>query len=123
MKSIGVMLFALAAVSLAGCAPLIAGGAGAAAGYYVGQDERTAGQIASDALTTSKITAAYAKDEVISASNIDVDTRSGNVTLHGNVPSREVEQRAIAIARGMEGVNKVDSQLSIVPRGLSATEN
>lgn len=124
MKSIGLALLVLAAVvGLGGCAPLVAGGAGAAAGYYVGQDERTAGQIAEDALITSKITAAYADDEQVSASSINVDTRSGQVTLHGNVPSREMELRAMTIASGIEGVKDVDSKLSIVPTGLGATED
>jgi osmotically-inducible protein OsmY len=43
---------------------------------------------------------------------IDVDTTNGRVTLSGNVDTPQHRQRALQVARGVEGVNGVVDRLS-----------
>jgi osmotically-inducible protein OsmY len=104
------------------CAPLLSGcwlmagaAAGGAAGYYVAKDERPAGQIAEDASITAKVKTKFAADERIPAMKINVDTYYNVVTLHGDVPSGAIAERAIKIARATEGVRGVRSELVVVP--------
>jgi hyperosmotically inducible protein len=105
-------ILCLSLVLLSGCAA-VAIGAGAGAGYYVGKDERPVGQIADDAAITSAITLRYLGDQQVSAWDINVDTYAGTVTLYGNVPHRESENRAIQLARSVEGVRSVVSRLTV----------
>lgn len=97
---------------LGGCAAAVVGGA-AAGGYYVGQDERSAGQIATDASITSTINTRYVQDDLVKARTINVDTYNGVVTLYGTVANQSVADRAIAIARGVKGVRQVVSKLTV----------
>ena len=95
------------------CVPIAIAGAGAG-GYYVGNDEREIGVIADDASITASINTQYIKAKDLSAIDINVDTYEGVVTLRGNVPNREAESRAIAIAKSTKGVTKVIPELTIV---------
>lgn len=97
------------------CAPALVAGGGAG-GYYVAKSDRSVGTISDDAIITSKINAEYVKDKSVSAFDINVDTYRGVVTLHGGVSSSATANRAVAIARGVKGVKKVISQLTIVPK-------
>ena len=97
---------------LGGCAAAVVGGA-AAGGYYVGQDERTASEIAQDATITSTVNTRYIRDDLVKARHINVDTHRGVVTLYGKVPSQAAASRAVAIARGVDGVRQVNSKLTI----------
>jgi hyperosmotically inducible protein len=100
-------------LSMSGCAPVLIGGA-AVGGYYVGKDDRSVSQIASDASITASINAKYAKDSQVSAIDINVDTRYGVVVLYGNVSSQHVANRAVQIARSTKGVKKVISKLTVI---------
>jgi hyperosmotically inducible protein len=97
----------------AGCAPALIGGA-AVGGYYVGKDDRSVGQIASDAEITAKINAKYVEDSEVSAIDINVDTRYGVVVLYGNVSSQRIANRAVSIANTTKGVKSVISKLTVV---------
>jgi hyperosmotically inducible protein len=108
------ILIPLVAVGIAGCAPALVG-AGAAGGYYVAKDERSVAEIAADAAVTARVNAAYARDEVVSAWDINVDTFRGHVTLHGTVPSRDAIDRAVQLARAQKGVKNVAAYLKVVP--------
>ncbi len=106
----------LLALGIAGCAPaLIGAGAGAAGGYYVGKDERSAGEIASDATVTGRVNTAFSRDDVVSAWDINVDTFRGHVTLEGSVPSEDAIDRAVRIASAQKGVESVDARLEVAP--------
>jgi osmotically-inducible protein OsmY len=48
-----------------------------------------------------------------SSRNIDVDTHEGVVTLSGTVKSPQEKEQVIQIARGTEGVQRVDDKLSV----------
>src|SRR5688572_11181817 len=68
-------------------------------------------QTASDASITAKVKTALGNDELVKARNIDVDTLRGVVTLNGMVGSAAEKQRAIQVARGIEGVSSVKDNL------------
>lgn len=69
------------------------------------------------ALEDTKITAAvklkFADDDAVKATKIDVDTNNGIVTLSGTVASRAEADRAVEIARGVDGVKEVHSKLIV----------
>ncbi len=97
---------------LSGCAPALVVG-GAAAGYYVANEERGVGQILDDTSITAAINARYLKESDVSAININVNTHNGVVTLYGSVPSRAVEDKAIQLAK-VKGVKRIISKITIV---------
>jgi len=66
-----------------------------------------------DAGISTKVKAKLAADDVVKAHQIDVDTRSGEVTLTGNVDSRESHDRAIQLAKETKGVTKVVDMISV----------
>jgi hyperosmotically inducible protein len=68
----------------------------------------------SDARITSETKMKFAADDTVKALNIDVDTHNGVVTLHGTVNSKAELQQAISLAKSIDGVKKVNSELEIV---------
>ena len=68
-------------------------------------------QTASDASLTAKVKTALAADELVKARNIDVDTLRGVVTLNGMVGSAAEKERAISLAKRVEGVASVKDNL------------
>jgi len=101
--------------SAAGCAPVILGG-GAAAGYKVGSDERSAGTQLDDVTLVARINVALVNDPVVRARQVDVDSVQGNVILSGVVETEYEAERAVKIVSGIEGVKKVDNNLQIGSR-------
>ncbi|GAB2522409.1 MULTISPECIES: BON domain-containing protein [unclassified Simplicispira] len=73
----------------------------------------SAATLASDAGITAQVKAGLAKDSDLSALKIDVDTRSGVVTLNGTAPSDAARERAAAIAREVKGVTSVINHLTV----------
>ncbi len=70
-------------------------------------------QPGSDAWMTFKVaTSLYANDQV--EGDYDVDTRAGVVTLRGTVNSEAARQQATDVARRIEGVIRVDNQLTVM---------
>lgn len=69
--------------------------------------------LALDTSITAAIKAKMAADEQVKASNIDVDTKNGVVTLTGTVSSKAEADRAIALAKEAEGVKSVTSHLVV----------
>lgn len=69
-----------------------------------------------DSAITTKVKAKLATDKIASLARISVDTdRNGEVVLSGKVRSQEEADKAVAIARGTEGVTAVTSKLQIKP--------
>lgn len=66
-----------------------------------------------DAAITTSITAGIAKDPDLSAFKIDVETKSGKVSMHGSAPTAQARARAASIAESVKGVMSVDNQLTI----------
>jgi hypothetical protein len=75
--------------------------------------ERGAGQAIDDAGITAKVKTALAAEKDVRAIGINVDTVQGNVTLTGQVASQNEAERAIQVARSIEGVKSVDSKLTV----------
>ena len=67
-----------------------------------------------DALITAEVKTALAHDKKVSDSPIHVNTNSGVVTLHGNVPSFELARHAAQLAERSDGVKSVNNQLMVV---------
>jgi hyperosmotically inducible periplasmic protein len=66
-----------------------------------------------DATITSEIKLKLAGDDLTDALDIDVDTKNGVVTLTGKVSSQAEADRAVQLARSVEDVKDVNSNLKI----------
>jgi hyperosmotically inducible periplasmic protein len=93
----------------------VAGATGAEVKERASAGVRTAKNRAEEAVAaaalTSKIKAKMALDDVVKASDIDVDTEAGVVTLTGDVGSADERRRAVRIATETAGVTKVVDRL------------
>ncbi len=96
------LIAAMVAVSLAGCANM--GGSG---------PQRSVGQAVDDVTIGTRLKAALAADPDLSALKINVDTTKGAVRLRGEVKSMLLRRKAEDLARRIEGVRSVDNQLII----------
>jgi hyperosmotically inducible periplasmic protein len=73
------------------------------------------GNAISDSWITLKIHSQFIPEDALSDSDIDVDTKSGVVTLNGTVASEAGRTKAIAIAKATDGVNSVADNLKVAP--------
>jgi hyperosmotically inducible periplasmic protein len=108
------LILALAGFISAGCATTKNTGVAikegtTAAGKQVGEK-------AEDASITSAIKMKFANDELVSASNINVDTVDGHVTLNGIAASQAEISRAVELGQSVDGVKSVHSNLVIPSR-------
>lgn len=72
---------------------------------------------AKDTVITAKVKAEMAKDKQVSALHIKVDTdNKGVVTLSGKAKSKEEAEKAVSIARSVEGVVAVENRIQIASR-------
>jgi hyperosmotically inducible protein len=69
-----------------------------------------------DGWITSKIYSQFLTEDALENSDIDVDVEAGIVTLSGSVTSEAGRTRAVAIAKGTDGVKNVKDSLKIVKR-------
>lgn len=84
------------------------------------QEARTEGRQATsqasaavdDAAITTKVKAALLADDQVKGTQINVDTNGGTVRLTGTVDSQAQMQRAIEVAKGVQGVARVESNLT-----------
>jgi osmotically-inducible protein OsmY len=80
-------------------------------------ESRTAGQFTSDAALTAKVKTALATDAGLgTAADVNVNSYRGVVQLNGFVDSADKIQRAAEVARGVEGVSRVDNNLQVKPK-------
>ncbi|MBI5624418.1 MAG: BON domain-containing protein [Elusimicrobia bacterium] len=98
--------------SLSGCWWVVAGTAGAEAGYVATQDDRTAGQTFSDQWIHAKVKAELVGSSVKSR-NLGIKVRKGVVTLKGVVDTEAEKERAVSLARGVQGVTKVVDKIFV----------
>ena len=71
------------------------------------------GQAIDDTAITAKVKAQMANDKDVSAMDVSVNTKEGVVRLSGVVKSAAEKQRAEQVARGVEGVRRVDNALVV----------
>lgn len=70
-----------------------------------------------DSVITAKIKAIYAKDKEVSVKRIRVDTDDkGKVQLTGTARSQAEADKAVEIAKGVQGVVSVDNKIKVVPK-------
>jgi hyperosmotically inducible protein len=105
-----IVLLLFVSPGLTGCVAAVAAGA---AGYYIGKDERTAGQIADDVAIGTTVKAKLVAEPGIRALGINVDVRDRIVTLNGTVNSQQDLNRVTELAKGVSGVLKVIPKLTI----------
>jgi hyperosmotically inducible protein len=77
---------------------------------------QSVGEAYDDSTITTKVKTSLLADSVVSASNIDVDTTNGAVSLNGIVKSEQERQRAIQLAQSTQGVKMVDARNLVVRR-------
>jgi len=97
-RVIGVMIV-MAFVTLAGCAG--------------SETSRSTGTYLDDKTISTKVEAQLAADSITQAIQVDVETYDGVVQLSGFVNSEKMRQRAVEIARGVEGVKKVINNIEL----------
>ncbi len=66
-----------------------------------------------DATITTRVKTALLNDPQINALKIDVNTSQGVVTLTGSARSKADEQKAVQLAKGVQGVKDVKSNLQV----------
>ena len=76
--------------------------------------KRNPGGVMSDLWITSAVKMKLAADSRTPATEINVDTYDGVVTLFGMVPSTESKSAAHEIAHSVSGVKKVENQIEVV---------
>jgi hyperosmotically inducible periplasmic protein len=74
--------------------------------------DRTA-EVTGDVAITAKVNAALVADDKLKATQINVDTRAGQVTLTGQAPDEQSRERATTLASAVEGVKNVNNQLVV----------
>jgi osmotically-inducible protein OsmY len=72
-------------------------------------------QAVSDSGLTAKIKGTLMEDEMTRFSDVSVTTNNGVVTLTGSVPDQEALKQVLTVARGAEGVSRVENDLTIAP--------
>ena len=82
----------------------------------------TAERHLADPLITARIQAKFFAAPEVKAHRIDVDTRDGLVTLEGTVDTDAQRQAAGEMARGVEGVTRVENELLVRPAGDGAAD-
>jgi osmotically-inducible protein OsmY len=95
---------------VAGCGTLAATGSHGETTRY-GFDDHNASP--SDAAIVADIRRQLIKDTSIPAQDIEVTSQQGVVILQGRVHSSAIEKRITDICRQIQGVNRVESHLSI----------
>jgi len=84
------------------------------AGYTADSVVQTPKSFAKDSVITTKIKAKLAEEKLSSLVKISVDTDDrGMVNLGGTAESQAAADRAVAIARGVEGVKMVENHIKI----------
>jgi osmotically-inducible protein OsmY len=69
--------------------------------------------VMSDAMITTKIKAEFAKDKMVSATKIHVDTDNGVVKLGGTAKSKAEVDQAVALAKNVSGVESVRNDIKV----------
>ncbi len=71
------------------------------------------GEYIDDATLTTKVKAAFVKDPLVKAIDVNVDTFKGTVQLSGFVDTAEQRTRAEQVAAGVKGVSSVKNNITL----------
>jgi hyperosmotically inducible periplasmic protein len=86
---------------------------GVAVGEGTKEAAQQVGQTATDASITAAVKMKMADDPMVSASDINVDTTDGKVTLNGSVENSAEAGKAVSLAKSVDGVKSVTSNLVV----------
>ncbi len=75
-----------------------------------------------DAALADRIKSQLASDNQVKNAPIEVTAKSGVVTLQGTVPMRAVKERALTVARGIDGVTQVVERIQVSPTKSAPTK-
>jgi hyperosmotically inducible protein len=89
---------------------------GFSAAYAGDATHKDSDQPISDTVITTKVKTELAKDRGTSATDINVDTRDGIVTLNGSVGSEAERAKAELNARTVKGVVQVENNLRVAAK-------
>jgi osmotically-inducible protein OsmY len=76
---------------------------------------RDVAQVAEDAIISSKVKAELESSVGQKSGDIDVSTTNRGVTLKGMVDDPAIPDRAVQVARAVDGVARVESELMVRP--------
>lgn len=109
-KSFVLTLILISGLALAGC-----GKSEKAAAPAAPQPEAktTVGTDVDDGAITTKVKSALLADADVKSFDIKVETRKGEVQLSGFVDNQTQIDRAIAVAKGVQGVKSVDNKMTL----------
>lgn len=110
--SLSALVVAGALWSLAGCAPLIVGGA-AVMGGMVASDRRTSGTVLEDEGIEIKA-ASRIRDSLLERAHVNVTSYNRQVLLTGEVPSLQDKQLVEKIVAGVENVRNIVNELEVL---------
>ncbi len=88
---------------------------GAAIGEKVAASATDAQRALSEMTLQGKIKSKMALDDLVKASDINIDSANGVVTLNGRVRSEAERTRAVQLARETDGVKSVTDRLVVRP--------
>ena len=76
-----------------------------------------------DAALADRIKSQLASDNQVKNAPIEVTAKSGVVTLQGTVPTRAAKERALTVARDIDGVTQVVERIRVSPTKSSSTKS
>ncbi len=79
------------------------------------QATNTAAGAVDNAALTTKVKAAFLADDMVKGTQINVDSNGGVVKLTGTVDNPTHVARAVEIAKGVQGVQRVENNLASSP--------
>jgi hyperosmotically inducible protein len=77
------------------------------------EGRETSGQYVDDATISTRVRAAFVGDKTVQATEVHVETMQGIVELSGFVDNRNVENRAVDIARHVPDVKGVRDEIVV----------
>jgi osmotically-inducible protein OsmY len=77
------------------------------------QHQEGTGEYVDDSIITSKVKAAILEEPNLSSAEINVETFKGEVQLSGFASSSAEIKKAVAVARGVKGVNSVKDDMRL----------
>lgn len=82
-------------------------------GMSLKDGKATVGNTVDDGIVTAKVKSALLADPAVKSFDIAIVTRKGEVQLSGFVDNQAQVSRAIEIARGVEGVQTINNEMSV----------
>ena len=99
LKRIPALFLALVFASVLGCAG--------------GPQKESTGEYVTDSWITTKVKAALVDDQLVKATEVNVETFKGAVQLSGFVSSNAAMNQAVYVARGITGVTSVKNDMRV----------